>query len=298
MSYPDMYYIKKENESLSQGDIFLKFESKIFPQSEQGELGFITLTYTCDLEHPEDLNYILFCPIFDFDILIEKYIEKLSNKTLIKIQEALENIINNLFNNDKRYYFFLSPIPEVSRNPAYAHLEQITKIPNENIGKLIENRKASLKEPWREKLGWMTGNLFNRIAIADINKTVSTQFIQSSGTLKSFIEVRSNQIKNSLTEYFDKSDEITQIFEDILLPIFLKNEKTTRDIIEEKLRETYDETKIRRIFEAISNELNSTDNEFLRDMITFEKKHHKLENFRINIFFKSLIQEVLSSNKK
>lgn len=293
-----MYFSENEKESLFQGDIFLRFEDKVIPKSEEKELAFIILTYTCDLEHPDDLSYVLYCPIYDFDILIEKFIDKLENRTLIKINSAIKDVVKDLFNNDIRYYFFLSPIPNVSKNPAYVHLEQITKIPKKYIEEIIMNKKASLNKPWREKLGWMTGNLFNRVALVDINKTTSDNYVQNNKIFNSFIETRCNQIKNSLIQYFNRTDEIVNIFKEKLLPIFLINKKTTRSMIKTELIKTFEESKIEKIFEKISQELNSKDNEFLKDMIVFEKKHHKLENFRINDLFKSITNEVLNSNKE
>lgn len=293
-----MYYTKKGRETaiLSQGDIFLRFENKAIPKSEVKELGFMILTYTCDLEHPNDLNYILFCPIFDFDILIEKYIKINQNKSIANINEALGDIVSKLFSNDIRHYFFLSPIPEIKENPAYAHLEQITKIPKQFMRDLINNRIISLKRPWKEKLGWMTGNLFNRIALEDMDKTIPKRYIQTSESIKDFIEIRCNQIKSSLIKFFERNDEITQLFKEKIFPIFLENDKTTRDMLKTKLNNTLDMAEIESIFEKITSELKRRDNDFLRDLITFEKKHHKLENFRINDLFKSIINEVINLN--
>lgn len=295
MSYPDMYKVKKKTESLSQGDIFLRFENKVIPKSEEKELGFIILTYTCDLEHPDDLNYILFCPIFDFDILIEKYLELNKNKTITNINEYLIRIVNNLFSNGTRYYFFMSPIPDLRKNPAYAHLEQITKIHKKFINDLIQNRTISLKKPWREKLGWMAGNLFNRIALEDIDNNLPNQYIQASDSFKNFIEMRCNQIKTSLIEYFSRDSDRTNLLKDVIIPIILNSEKTTRDMIKTKLSQTHSDNEIKSILEIITSEISGRDNDFLRDLITFEKKHHKLENFRINVLFKSIIKEVLKS---
>lgn len=295
MTYPDMYYTKKKEESLSQGDIFLRFDDKIIPKSKEKELGFIILTYTCDLEYPDDLNYILFCPILDFDIIIEKYLEINKNKTFNNINDALVRKVNNIFSNDNRYHFFLSPIPNIRKNPAFAHLEQITKIPKKFMSILIKNRKVSLKKPWREKLGWMAGNLFNRIALKDIEKNLPNQYIQASDSFKTFIEMRYNQIKTSLVEYFRSDNDKTNLLKDVLLPIFLSNEKTTRDMIKNKLNQTHSDNEIKNILEIITSEISGRDNDFLRDLITFEKKHHELENFRINVLFKSIIKDVLNS---
>jgi len=45
--------------------------------------------------------------------------------------------------------------------------EQIYSIPKENINNLLKNRKASLRSPWIEKLGFKLGYCFNRIALPD-----------------------------------------------------------------------------------------------------------------------------------
>ena len=295
MSYPDMYFIKKKEEPLSQGDIFSRFDDKIIPKSEEEELGFIILTYTYDLEHPDDLSYILFCPVLDFDILIKKYLEINKNKKLTNINEMLMSKVNNIFSNDNRYHFFLSPIPKVCKNPAFAHLEQITKISKKYMDNLLKNRKISLKKPWREKLGWMVGNLFNRIALKDIEKNLPSQYIQSSDSFKIFIEIRCNQIKNSLIVYLEKDNEISNILKDKILPIFLEHDKTTRDMIKTKLTQTHSDVEIEKILETLTSEINERDNDFLRDIIIFEKKHHKLDNFSINVIFKSIINEVFDS---
>lgn len=290
-----MYFIKKKEEPLSQGDIFSRFDDKIIPKSEEEELGFIILTYTYDLEHPDDLSYILFCPVLDFDILIKKYLEINKNKKLTNINEMLMSKVNNIFSNDNRYHFFLSPIPKVCKNPAFAHLEQITKISKKYMDNLLKNRKISLKKPWREKLGWMVGNLFNRIALKDIEKNLPSQYIQSSDSFKIFIEIRCNQIKNSLIVYLEKDNEISNILKDKILPIFLEHDKTTRDMIKTKLTQTHSDVEIEKILETLTSEINERDNDFLRDIIIFEKKHHKLDNFSINVIFKSIINEVFDS---
>ena len=290
-----MYFIKKKEEPLSQGDIFSRFDDKIIPKSEEEELGFIILTYTCDLEHPDDLSYILFCPVLDFDILIKKYLEINKNKKLTNINEMLMSKVNNIFSNDNRYHFFLSPIPKVCKNPAFAHLEQITKISEEYMDNLLKNRKISLKKPWREKLGWMAGNLFNRIALKDIEKKLPSQYIQSSDSFKKFIEIRCNQIKNSLKAYLEKDNESSNILKDKILPIFLEHDKTTRNMIKTKLTQTHSDAEIEKFLETLTSEINERDNDFLRDIIIFEKKHHKLDNFSINVIFKSIIKEVFKS---
>ena len=50
--------------------------------------------------------------------------------------------------------------------------------------------------------------------------------------------------------------------------------------------------------ERISTELLNSDNDFLREIINFEKKYHKLENFKINEIFKHIIKNHLNSNEQ
>jgi len=288
MSFPEMF--KKPKLILNQGDIFLRFGGKEIPKGEDKELAFIVLTYSCDLEHPKDLNYILISPIFSFNTLIGKFLEKNKNKSIEKLKDALKSRIIEFFNNDTRFHFFLSPIPDICNNPAYADLGQIITLHKKFTNEIIENRKMSLEKPWREKLGWMTGNLFNRIALEDIKNTVTEQFIEKNEVIKIFFENKINGIITSLEKYLDSESQNVQVIKKYFLPLCLKNQEITRDILKQHLSKFFDANDIEKEMERISTELLNSDNDFLREIINFEKKYHKLENFKINEIFKQIIK--------
>jgi len=304
MSFPGMYYVKNSEEEsiLSQGDIFRRFEVKDLPKkSEDVELGFILLTYSCDLEHPEDINYILVCPVLDFNILIKKFLEKNKTKSIIKIKDALTSKINKLFNNDSRFYFFLSPIPNISQYPAYADLQQIIKIHKKYSKEIIANRIISLKNPWREKLGWMTGNLFNRIATLDIRKDTKDNFIEGNEPIIAFFENKINEINNLFNQYINTENPDIKLIKEILIPMCLDNEKVTRKMIFEQLKPTYnDDSEINKILDKIETQLKSKHNKFFEEIFNFQKLHHKLDNFGIIDIFKEKIKELIrdTQNKK
>jgi len=295
MSYPDMF--EKPKSGLNQGDIFVRFEGKEIPKGEDRELAFIILTYTCDLEHPEDLNYVLFSPIYDFNKLIEKYLDINKNKSIEKIKDFLIGRIKELFNNETRFYFFLSPIPNISKYPAYVDLGQIVKLHKQFTKDIITNKKVSLNYPWREKLGWMTGNLFNRVALEDIDKSISKIFIETNIIINNFFKNRTNDNIKLLKEYLDSEDNKNQIIKKYFLPLCLENTKITRDMLKKHLSGSFNKKNIKKTMTHISTELSSKNNEFLREIISFKKKYHKLENFKIHDEFKNVIKDILDSNE-
>lgn len=58
----------------------------------------------------------------------------------------------------------------VNNQACYANLEQLYSLPISNIDKILKFRKVSLKNPWVEKLGYMLGHCFNRIATDNYSK--------------------------------------------------------------------------------------------------------------------------------
>jgi len=155
-----------------------------------------------------------------------------------------------------------------------------------------------LEKPWREKLGWMTGNLFNRIALEDIKNTVTEQFIEKNEVIKIFFENKINGIITSLEKYLDSESQNVQVIKKYFLPLCLKNQEITRDILKQHLSKFFDANDIEKEMERISTELLNSDNDFLREIINFEKKYHKLENFKINEIFKHIIKNHLNSNEQ
>ncbi len=193
MSFPDIFETDKNNiptDHLCQGDIFTRFEDRRLPPVDPIEVGFMVLNYTCDLINLKDITYICICPIFKIDVLIESYLKAHPKKSEDNLKSLLIDNINILFNNKKKFFYFLPSIAEFEDSPAFADLSQISKLPIEIINDILDHRIGVLKNPWREKLGWMSGNIFNRVAIPDINKNVGKEFVEAYEFIQKFFSLR------------------------------------------------------------------------------------------------------------
>ncbi|MBD3405655.1 MAG: hypothetical protein GF411_05935 [Candidatus Lokiarchaeota archaeon] len=164
MEFPDIYCEPVPGQ-LCQGDLFRSFDDDIFPEVNSDYKIFIILTYTCDLANPKGLQRILISPVFQLNIIIDQLQEKHGNKEPHKIQREIIKRIKELSEYRRPFFFFLSPRLEFSHKPAFIDLTQISTISSEYQPKIITTRFAAIKSPWREKLGYMMGYMFNRVAL-------------------------------------------------------------------------------------------------------------------------------------
>jgi len=189
LSYSKIY-LDELQENLCQGDIFIRFDdTDVIPPVFPKEVGFIVLSYTCDLEHYEKLPSIYCSPIFNLDNLIPRLIDEQKDiKKTEKIESNLKSIINSILNNQHKFYFFLTPISELTNIPMFVHLGRIFTINILYIEKIKTNRIAGLSSPWREKLGYKIGHIFNRIAIESIDSKISNSYVDNNEIICGFLE--------------------------------------------------------------------------------------------------------------
>jgi len=181
-----MYEKDKIPNYICQGDLFLRFNEEILPPVNPPELAFMILNNTCDLIHQEDLEFICICPVFNIEVIIQAFLNKSEKKVKENILNGLRSKLIELSNNKKKFFFFLSPILEHKFPPAFADFSQISRISKEHLQNILRNRISVLKNPWREKLGWMIGNVFNRVAIEDVNIEVIDNYINKDEVLNNF----------------------------------------------------------------------------------------------------------------
>lgn len=181
-------YVDATPETLSQGDIFSRFETKLLPITNPEELGFMVLTYTCDLVNRKNLSFINICPVFNIEVIITDFIDLNRNKNAENLKKRLKSKIYDISQYIPKNYFFLAPNPIFNELPAYADIEQISNLPIEYYDEIKSNRLVSLFTPWREKLGWKLGYLFNRIALDDVRKEEIESFIDSNEVLVEFLK--------------------------------------------------------------------------------------------------------------
>lgn len=180
MSYPTMYMSDEPPDHLCQGDIFQRFSDTVLPKSELEDSGFMVLTYTCDLKNPEDLSHISVCPIFEFEHMAHRLAQKLKDKTKKKLETIITNQLHRIAQNRRKFYFFLAPTLNLIEKPTYANLSQINSVRKEYIPDLLDNRICCLTSPWREKLGFMLGYIYNRVATANIDKDPIEKYVSDT----------------------------------------------------------------------------------------------------------------------
>lgn len=187
MPYPEMY-IDDSHVNLTQGDVFSRFETKLLPRTDPEELGFMVLTYTCDLVNRKNLSFIHICPVFSIEVIIADYIDINKERSEENLRKGLKDKIYDISQFIPRNYFFLAPNPVFNNLPAYAEIGQIWNLPIEYYDEIKSNRLVSLFSPWREKLGWKLGYLFNRIALEDVKKEEIESFIDNNEVLIEFLK--------------------------------------------------------------------------------------------------------------
>jgi len=180
-------YADELHENVTQGDILSRFGTKILPKINPKELGFMVLTYTCDLVNKKELAFINICPVFSINVIIDNFIKLNLDKSEKKLKNELIQRILDLSKFKKKYYFFLTPNPIFNNIPAYADIGQISNLPLKYYEDIKSSRLISLLSPWREKLGWKLGYLFNRIALEDVKKDEIENFIDNNEILKEFL---------------------------------------------------------------------------------------------------------------
>ena len=183
-------YVDAFHETLTQGDIFARFETKFLPNIDPEELSFMVLTYSCDLVNRKDLSFIHICPVFSIEVIIADYIDINKGKNVDNLRNGLKDKIYDISQFIPKNYFFLTPHPIFNYLPAYADIGQIWNLPIEYYDEMKSNRLVSLFSPWREKLGWKLGYLFNRIALEDVRKEEIENFIDNNDVLIEFLKTK------------------------------------------------------------------------------------------------------------
>jgi len=157
---------------INQGDIFelnsneLKKYLKIISDKP---LKFIVLSNSCDI-YQENKNKIT-------NICISE-IRNVKDLIIGKNSEEKQRLAQNLSKYNDKVYFFLpnkkkiigSSIAKLDANNSYL-FKKLKEI-------ILKKRLIGLNPPYREKLGWAVGNLFNRIALEHNEKKFENEISQ------------------------------------------------------------------------------------------------------------------------
>jgi len=169
-------------EELSQGDIIVGYESIKLLKFDDSVKGLMILNYSCDLNNNGDLRTIILAPIAGIEIILDEFISGLREKLKEsitetskfsessfrkKIKKAIQDRMLQLTKFEGHSFFLLYPDDKFIDEYSIVDITNLINVGAEEIENISKFRKASLKHPWREKLGYMLGNLFNRIALDD-----------------------------------------------------------------------------------------------------------------------------------
>lgn len=173
-------YQKKEEDELCQGDFFSLTDSEIdefFPyilKVEENEIKkFIIVSNTCDIQQ-NNIKYLSIAPIIELKPMLDDiaFKKKENGSKKENIESAIINFVKDLHIYNNKEYFYL---PKNNRydisEESIVLLEYIlTKQIDDFMPFIRKKVKYTLKPPWKEKLGWKMGYLYNRIALIDFPK--------------------------------------------------------------------------------------------------------------------------------
>lgn len=189
-----MYKTENLDTYLCQGDIVLSFPLDLLQTFEPKKYykGILILSFTCDLKNNK-LEFINYCPIYTLTHRIIEFHENLKNNENVKkeirkretegqnphdyIAGKVKGLLSKICKYQKQNIFFLKK-DLIFKEECYANLEQIYSIPKDYESEIKKCRVASLTNPWIEKLGFMLGFCFNRVAIEEIEKSERDSLFQ------------------------------------------------------------------------------------------------------------------------
>lgn len=160
-----------DEQEVNQGDLFKLSIEEIKeyldisspPQAET----FIVLSNSCDLCHGAIQNVCLARVTSIKELVKKNNLNKDAVKTLAKNCSKYNDKVYFFLPTKRRILFSSIVKLDISNTYSFSRLKEI----------IIKNRIAGLNTPYREKLGWAVGNLFNRVALEHDEKTFEKQII-------------------------------------------------------------------------------------------------------------------------
>lgn len=170
------------SENIYQGDIFLLTQKEmkeifLFEEPEIPVKGFVVVSNTCDIKN-RNIEYISVSPFMPLKHMVDAITKekKKAGRSSSQIRDSIKTNIDKLLQYDKKKYFYLPKDDEFGLSEESVALLEIVLTSNMDectISFISKKRICSIKSPWREKLGWAMGNMYNRVALDDFppNKT-------------------------------------------------------------------------------------------------------------------------------
>lgn len=176
-----------KNEDLRQGDILfpstelLQVLGEVNSQaSYRKPLGFMVITQCCDLvrrgKKPCKANYISVVEIHDLVFVVQELLDAVCEKIakdifLHESKASARELLTRLFNQNEQAFglFYLHPCQESTGlvDEAVALLRVSRPIPTTHYQTLLNSRRSRLTSEFRNKVGWLVGNLYSRVGTPD-----------------------------------------------------------------------------------------------------------------------------------
>lgn len=243
---PNIYQDIAPESGLQQGDILDKSPAilsalgKVFPEDLISKTNaFIVLTQTCDLmrrnKKPCKAKYINLATVSPLEdsiiMLLDDICDRASlnagstisgiyiSKDKYKAEQLIERILNQT--EEDRALFYLPPQADAGIGVhSIVNLQVNAPLKVDCYDSLVGNLKGRLKNEYQNRLGWLVGNLFSRVAIPefDINEKKSI--------IKDFLTPKDKESgpfwisRDAITEAQSKKIEMNE------------NEKTIRELYE------------------------------------------------------------------
>lgn len=177
--------VDPKNSDLFQGDIISRTDAldKVIGEvhrhfSDPKYLAFVVTTQTCDLVVRQGeckTRHISLAVIRALDDLIPELLQELCGTTYKKVfeqdsrlqaKQLLDKILNQ--NEQSRGMFYFHPDADVGiAAPSVALLRVSITFRTQHYSMLKEARSGRLSTEFRNKLGWLTGNLYSRVDTPD-----------------------------------------------------------------------------------------------------------------------------------
>lgn len=180
-----MRFYSKPEKIVKQGDIVKSDNFPSYIDCPKVVSHLIILSYSCDIEqsknkseHNKKIKYISFSPIIPLNYFVD---ELKKQRKLTEIDEKIKSLVKELINYRMPKYFFIPKIIRFGiRKDGIVQLDNVITLPFDEMYPIIEkDRLCSLNSPLREKLGYMTGYMYNRIALEDKNDSFFNSLVGS-----------------------------------------------------------------------------------------------------------------------
>lgn len=173
------------NSDLAQGDILVRTEGldsltdSIHSHfSDKKYLGFIVLTQSCDLVQRQGrcgAKYITLAVFRSLDELLPSFFEHLGTPRIAQVfpeeaKDRLKQLLTRIFNQNEQsmgLFYLHDDLDSGISVPSVALLRVAIAYKSQHYDNLKAARRGRLRPAFSSKLGWLTGNLFGRVATPD-----------------------------------------------------------------------------------------------------------------------------------